>query len=738
MKNRTLNLLLGSALIATLSPLQATETPKPNIVHIMIDDMGWQDIASHKIDGKPVYETPHLDRLTKDGLRFTEAYSPAPTCAPSRVAFLRGQHPLNTGVYHVAGGQIPRAWQNNSKRIPPYYIYGLPQSEPMIPEVLKKSGYVSGHVGKWHAGGKSAGFPFPLDQGFDFGFTEKGGRHKYYNDSDLWRDEDRIKNRFFGTWSSMKPDRLSDFATTDSQDPYQLDEDGRPFDKPLDLALGFMNKNKEKPFFLNFCPYYVHGPIGTRDRKRFEHYLKKMGYPFPTDPGSLDKGKPGHTNPYYASMVDTVDWMVGEVVTYLEETDDPRNPGHKLIDNTYLVVDSDNGGVLPYTDNRPLKGGKQNTWEGGVRIPFIVRGPGVKKGTSCDTPINLIDLFPTFMEMAGQKQDAQLKLDGANILPLLHGSSDQVVMPNGKTRDTLYWYFPMDSHMSGAMRKGDWKLVNSYGVNGGSDAKESVQLFRLYNEDGSMNDIEEKLDVADQHPEVCKAMLAELNQNIKSANAPMPYRNSLGREVPKEELASMPAVLELGVKGDHVWVTMEAPTKTGAKKAAIVEANLLYTLNPKPFDTTGGHREEWFKAPAKISQGRVEAIMPPGATHAAFCMRDANGFLITSEPMPSFQEVTHTIKNSAMLKNGYAYKPGLFALIKLGKQASSSSKKLGLDTKALQSALAGAQQQHDAAAINEKQMCDAIRTLRGAIRNQAGSPQAKHPLINRFPTDPLY
>ena len=282
----------------------------------------------------------------------------------------------------------------------------------MIPEVLKQAGYISGHVAKWHTGGKSAGYPFPLDQGFDFGFTEAGGLHKFYNDAELWNPKDGKKNQFWGSFGRMHPDRLSDFATQDPEDPFQLDEEERPFDKPLDLALGFIRKNKDKPFFLNYCPYYVHAPIQTRDRKRFEHYLDKMGHPIPTDPGPIYHKLDGQMNPYYASMVDTVDWMIGQVVTYLEETYDPRNPGHKLIDNTYVIVDSDNGGVLPYTDNTPLRGGKQTSLEGGIRIPFIVRGPGVSAGSSCDVPINLIDLFPTFMTMAGLEPDERLKLDG--------------------------------------------------------------------------------------------------------------------------------------------------------------------------------------------------------------------------------------------------------------------------------------------------------------------------------------
>jgi hypothetical protein len=193
-------------------------------------------------------------------------------------------------------------------------------------------------------------------------------------------------------------------------------------------------------------------------------------------------------------------------------------------------------------------------------------------------------------------------------------------------------------------------------------------------------------------------------------------------------------VLELGSAADRVWVTLQS----GGSKVAIVEAQLLYTLNPKPFDSTQGHREEWFHAPATISAGRVDAIMPPGATHALFCMRDANGFLVTSEPVPSYHAAANGVKDSTIVKNGYAYKPGLFALIQLGEQARAASKQAGVSIQDLNTALTSAQQQFAAETIDERQMCDAIRTLRAAIRNQHGTPESKHPLINRFPTDPLF
>jgi arylsulfatase A-like enzyme len=719
--------------------------PKPNIVHIMVDDLGWQDIASHKIDGNAIYETPHLDKLTRQGRRFTEAYAPSPVCAPSRVSFLRGQYPANTGVYSVTGGQLPRAHQPNIPLIPPYYLYGLPVEEPTIPQTLKKAGYFSGHVGKWHAGGKYRGFPFPTDQGFDFGFLEENGGPLFYNDSELWNPRDGRKNSFGGAWQRMVPHRLGDFATSDPDDPYQLDADGRPFDKPTDLAVGFIRKHKNKPFFLNFCPLYVHGPIATRDRKRLEHYCKKMGIDFPTDPGPVNAEMRGHTNPYYAAMVDAVDWSIGQVVTYLENTEDPRNPGHKLIENTYVIIDSDNGGWVgsqhePITDNSPLRGGKMNNYEGGLRVPFIVRGPSVPAGSVCDTPINLIDLYPTFMEMAGIAPEPSLELDGCNLLPLIHGKSEQAFHPNGRERETIYWFYPMESHMAVTMRKGQWKLIHNLGVGyagrwSGVENKAQVELFRIQRQGSEASDLEEAKNLSEKFPGIRDEMLAELNQFLASTGVTMPYRNLRSNLVSDQERASSPKVLELRSEKDRVWIKIEE----GEGKVAIEQAHLLYTLNPKEFDQTRGHREEWFKTDARIDQGKIEATMPPGATHAVFCLRDAHGFLITSEPLPDFQAVPYgTQADSTFIKNGFAYKPGLYSLIQLGEDALGEANKQKLSTKQLEKRLSVAKKLYTSPKFDRLALSDTIRSLRAEIRKLEKVPQSKHYTINRFPTDPLF
>ncbi len=722
MKHRPL--LCLAALLGVVAT--ATAAPKPNIVHIFVDDLGWQDIASHKIDGKPVYETPNLDRLTKMSRRFTQAYSPAPSCAPSRVAFLRGQHPVHTGVYHVQGGILPAPYRKENAVMEPIYPYGLPDEEPTLPDTLKKAGYFSGHIGKWHSGGKSEGYPFPVDQGFDFGFLERD-----YNDTDLWNPKDGARNKFFGIFDKMKPDRLSDFATDKADDPYRIDADGRPYDKLTDMAVGFIDKYKDRPFFLNFATFMVHGPIQTRDRKRFDHYLEKMGFELPTDPETdPNKGQGGHTNPYYASMVDSLDWMVGKILDTLETTDDPRNPGHKLIDNTYVILDSDNGGVLPYTDNTPLRGGKQNTYEGGIRIPFLVAGPGVPAGTTCDTPITLVDLFPTFLEIAGLPADPSLKLDGSTILPQFRGASGPVIQPDGTPRESICWFFPFPAHMSAAIRKGDWKLVRNFGIKGGTDVPANIELFRLYNDDGSPNDLGEEHDLAKDQPARRNLLLKELDAFLAEAKAPLPYKNARSDKNPAAERNAVPAILKRGSEGDLVWATYE----TGKGKSPITDATLMYTLNPLPFDSSKGHREEWFSQPARILDGKVEAEMPPGATHAAFVLLDSNRYCITSEPVPDWQENLNstTTKGSQFLKDGYAWKPGLAALIKLGERALASATQGGLDSSTLLNSIKLAKKNLGDASTTESDQVNTIRTLRAAIRNQKGTPESTNKSINRF------
>jgi hypothetical protein len=337
------------------------------------------------------------------------------------------------------------------------------------------------------------------------------------------------------------------------------------------------------------------------------------------------------------------------------------------------------------------------------------------------------------MAMAGMEHDESLKLDGCNILPLMTAHSDKALFPEGSERESIFWFFPWDAHMSAAMRKGEWKLVNHYGTPRGQNAK-PVQLFRLYDQDGSTSDLSEAKNVAEQHPEICNAMLAELNDFISSSGVPVPHKNLAASSVPAEHRAASPAIQERGSDKDRVWATFE----TGKGEADIVEAQLIYTLNPKPLDSTRGSREEWFATPATIRKGRVEAAMPPGATHAVFSVVDANGYLLHSEKMPAVCDVGHQTHDSTILKHGYAYKPGLFALIKLGERAKQSGKKARQDTAALSAAIASAKTAYAADDLSDEGHCDALRALRAAIRNQKGVTEADNYFVNRFPTEPLF
>ncbi|EMI52031.1 N-acetylgalactosamine 6-sulfate sulfatase (GALNS) [Rhodopirellula sallentina SM41] len=722
---------LGLICLSLPATVTSAAPPKPNIVHILTDDLGWQDPVCFDVDGETPFETPNLDRLAKHGRKFMQAYSPSPTCAPSRAAYISGQYPAHTGIYHVLGGKLPRAYSPNFTHINPFYRYRLPLTEMTIPKELKKAGYATGHVGKWHLGGRSNGYPFPGNYGFDIGYVDdlgKGGT--YYPDPDIWGPRVQLRDQHNGLAKSMKPHRLTGWATDDPKDPFQLDKDGRPFDKTLDVALKWLEKHHAEPFFLNYCTYYVHSPIQTRNRERLEYYCKKMGYEFPTDPGVTNKGRGGKTDPYYATMVDTLDWMIGKVVTYLEETDDPRNPGHKLLDNTYIIVSSDNGGLVKrsggtITDNSPLRAGKQDIHEGGVRVPFIVRGPNVPVDSVCETPISLIDLYPTFVDLAGLPPSQNPKLDGCNIRPLIEGRDTVARFADGSSRERIFFYYPIELSAGCAMRKGPWKIYRN--LSPGNNKSPLVELFRLYNDDGTMADVGERNNLAEEMPELTNQLLAELDEFLTEANVSYPFKNPGIDSHPKHD--NVPKVVERGDNGDRIWVEVE----TGENKSAIVDAKLLYTVNGSLLEASRGRREMWFEEPAEIRGGHIEGTVPPGTSHATFCMRDSEGFLVMSEELPTYRERPSGTADSSYLKHGYAFRPGLFALIRLGKAAENELRSQGKNAPLLHRQMQNAERVYESRNVSEEQYCDTIRGLRGSIRDLKGvAPQADNYYLNLF------
>ena len=596
MMNRTL--IMALSMLATQSTFGAERPEKPNVVLMYIDDLGWQDVTCYDIDEPSPYETPNMDALAKRGVLFWEAYSPAPTCSPSRGAVLAGKHPARLQRTHVVGGRPPKArHETRDRMIDPWHKGRLGVEETTIAEALKANGYRTGHSGKWHIAIDHFAYPQPADHGFDVTYKGRGAN------------------------TGMKPHRLTGFATDKPDDPYRLDEDGFPKDSVTHNAITFMTESKSQPFFLYYATWLVHYPIITRSKALLEKYCTKLGVDFPTDP----KGWPldGQRNPYYCAMVEMVDHYCGQLVEYLEETDDPRWPGHKLIENTYLIFSSDNGGTKggkgeTYTDNTPLDGGKGSTKEGGVRVPLIVAGPGIKQGAETKVMANGIDLYPTILAWTETDKPADMQLDGCDLSALLTGDVNDaslVKSASGAVRQAMVHHFPHGAGASSSLRTDGYKLIYRYDHIGTSTRPE-LELYRLHDEEGARVDFEEAKNIADSMPEKAQAMKAELMTALDAMHASRPYLNPRCREaLPNKGKVCTPVKAERG--GNRVSVSFK---ENGAK---VVKGYLYYTTN------SGEKSEEWFREEAGLSEGRLSAELPEGTTDHLFGLVDENNFLVT-------------------------------------------------------------------------------------------------------------
>lgn len=572
---------------------------KPNVILLLTDDLGWQDLKCYDIDEPSPMETPNLDALAKKGVMFWQGYSPAPTCAPSRCAIISGNHPARAQKTHVVGGAPPAARNVNSRMMDPWYSGRMPADELTIAKLLGQNGYVTGHSGKWHIAIDHHAFPQPGDVGFDFTRASRGSRQGM-------------------------GDRLKDFATTDAKDPFRLDENGYPYDETNEDALTFMKENADKPFFLYYATWLVHSPIHTRSEERLKKYVEKLG----VDPANVGKkDTPGQINPFYAAMVEELDYYVGVIFKYLEETEDPRWPGHTLSENTYLIFTSDNGGMEGgpterYTDNRPLDRGKISAKEGGTRVPLIITGPGIPAGVQTDVLANGLDFYPTILSWTGVEKPADKHLDGCDISTLLAKDPTDpslVLEPDGSARDTMMWHFPHGAALESTLRIGDYKLIRNYdGAH--NPAEPPLELFRLYEtKDGKQQraDIEEAKNLAAELPEKTKAMDAKLTEILEEMKASYPaYNPHFKGELPHKE--SVPTVLSHEQAGRDLTFTY---AQNGAK---LVRADLIYTPNH------GDRYEEWFRAPATIvSDTQVTVHLPEGATHYYLNLIDENRFLVS-------------------------------------------------------------------------------------------------------------
>ena len=489
MRTSTANIFIivcAAALLASCA--EQTAHRPPNIVFFLVDDLGWRDVGSY---GSSFYETPNIDSLANQGVRFTQAYAASHVCSPTRASIMTGKYPARLQMTDWLSGRPSYPFE---KLTSAKFLQQLPHEEVTIAEALKKHGYRTAHIGKWHLGEDPHG---PLQQGFDIQVPR---------------------------WNKGWP-KAGYYA------PFELDglddEPGQYLtDRLTDVAEEFITANKDQPFFLYMSHFAVHDPIDGRPDLN-EKYQKKLAEQQKADgPAFILEGNPDDASPlsqqlltsliqqpshqgykvlpqrtvkikqhqdniHFASMIEAMDESLGRILGKLEALG--------LSDNTLVIFFSDNGGMSGAnfgkadrsftedqldaffsTSNLPLRGAKGWLYEGGIRVPMIVKWPGQgKAGIVSEVPVISTDFYPTLLEMAGLPAMPDQALDGVSLVPAITGKPFE--------RDPLFWHFPQYSNHGmqspgGAVRAGDFKLLEYYENN-------TVQLFNLHEDIGEQNDL---------------------------------------------------------------------------------------------------------------------------------------------------------------------------------------------------------------------------------------------------------
>ena len=491
MRKLSTPILLIIIVLAVLFQSCKEDNEKPNYVFFLIDDLGWADIKPNNPDS--FYETPNLEKLAGEGIRFTDAYASCPVCSPTRASIMTGKSPARLHITDWIPGNDPK----NRKLLGPQDRHQLPLEEKTISETLKENGYVTCHIGKWHLGGE--GF-YPEDQGFDYniGGWDKGspGRAGYYSPYENPKLPDGPEGEF-----------LTDRLTNE--------------------AVSFIESHKDIPFFLNFDFYTVHTPIQAA--KEYIEYFKKKKQSLPTP--DVPVQRPEHDgitkliqdNAEYASMVFAMDASVGRVIEKLKELG--------IYDRTYIFFTSDNGGLSTLynrgypTSNLPLRAGKGWCYEGGIRVPLIISGPGIEGAKTSAHLVNSMDFYPTILDLAGIPQIPEQHIDGSSISSILldHTRALPHIHTHTDTHThTLFWFYP---HYHGsawtpgaAIRVGDWKLIEFYD-------KQKIELYNL------RDDLGELINLADSLPEKANEMQDRLREILYEAGADMPEPNPSWGEI---------------------------------------------------------------------------------------------------------------------------------------------------------------------------------------------------------------
>lgn len=471
-----IGLLQLPSLAAKLGPDQ------PNILFILIDDFGWRDVG---YNGSSFYETPEIDRLSEEWMRFDKCYTPSPMCSPTRLSILTGKNPARHGVTqwlpgtektYVRKGEEPRVYCPKPKSS------GIDEGELTLGEALTEAGYESAFYGKWHMGAlKETGGP--KNHGYSF--------HKAIIEANQCAMFFPFRNKSYFP-EAKEGDNFTDLLT--------------------DAAIEFMTTEREAPFYMHLCHFAMHSPIASKPelRAKFEEKRKRL-------PGlALDRTLGDHAhapqkqrqdNAEYAGELATLDRNIGRLVTALKSSEQ--------YENTIIVLTGDNGGRSSYfqrhpTSNQPLRNGKTFLHEGGLRTPLLIHWPGHSNpGSHTSVPVTSMDFYPTLLEMIGLPPKPEQHIDGVSLVPLFNGEPLE--------RDTYFWHFPHyqgeGSYPSSAIRKNSYKLIHSY-------QHDDVVLYDLERDPG------ETTDLASKFPKVAEGLKSELTNYLKETEAYIPKPGS--------------------------------------------------------------------------------------------------------------------------------------------------------------------------------------------------------------------